>query len=274
MDCRLGNQLFQYAFIKAISEKFGTSFFINEKAERFILPEFFNLAAYHPFTNKINKLILKMQQEDPLRSMQNINIGEFTAGIEDIFQDKAIYKGYFQSELFFKNISDRLTAYITVKEKYTEEFNKKYLDMFRSNRTVTVHVRRGDYLNLNDWWAQNMGSNNLTLPTSYYLNCLSQITEKKSYKIIFISDDIDFVRSEFSHIENAEFSGNDIMTDFQLLMNADIGIISQSSFAWWAAYLNPKANKKIFCPENWLGFKVNREYPAHIIPAGWEKVAV
>jgi len=75
-------------------------------------------------------------------------------------------------------------------------------------------------------------------------------------------------------VENALFANNDMITDFQIIMNADACIISNSSFAWWAAYLNSKKDKKIYCPEHWLGFKIKREYPENIIPGEWIKVNV
>jgi len=89
-----------------------------------------------------------------------------------------------------------------------------------------------------------------------------------------VSDDIDFARTEFTHIPNSEFSQSDMITDFQIIMNADVSILSNSSFAWWAAYLNPKKNKIIYCPQYWLGFKVKKEYPENIIPTAWNQIKV
>jgi hypothetical protein len=135
-------------------------------------------------------------------------------------------------------------------------------------------VRRGDYLNLNDWWLMNLGSDNLSLPDEYYINCLKRIPDYQGYKKIFVSDDVDYIQSAFGHLENAEFVSNSLIIDFQLLLNADILIASNSSFSWWAAYLNRKAHKQVFCPKYWLGFKVKREYPSNIIPVEWTQAEV
>ena len=61
--------------------------------------------------------------------------------------------------------------------------------------------------------------------------------------------------------------------DFQLLLHADKLIISNSSFAWWGAYLN-KNKTEVFVPQYWLGFKVDKEIPADIIPARFISVPV
>lgn len=270
VQCRLGNQLFQYAFIKAVSEKFDTSFYLNEKIEPFITADYFDLAGYHPLKNKINKFWLKVESNNLFKKLQAKDINTYNEPLTN----HTVYNGYFQSELFFKNIAGNIPSYIQVKKSFKKKFEAKYGSLFSNNRVIAVHIRRGDYLQLDDWWATNLGGNNLSLPSSYYLNCLSTIKEIENYRIIFVSDDIDFARKEFAHIKNSEFSESDMITDFQIIMNADICILSNSSFAWWAAYLNAKKTKTIYCPQYWLGFKVKREYPVNIIPSNWIQMNV
>lgn len=274
VQCRLGNQLFQYAFIKALAERFHTSFYLNEKIEPFIAANYFDLEGYNPTRNKINKFLLKLQSGNLIKKLKATDIDTYSEAVSNALTNHTIYNGYFQSELFFKDIAAKMSRYICVKKEYVSKFQAEYQDTFTNNRTIAVHIRRGDYLNLDNWWADNFGSNNLSLPTSYYLKCLEQVPGYKNHKIIFVSDDIDFARAEFAHIPNAEFSQSDMITDFQVIMNADVSILSNSSFAWWAAYLNPKKDKAIYCPQYWLGFKVKKEYPQDIIPADWNQVNV
>jgi hypothetical protein len=268
IQCRLGNQLFQYAFIKSVSEKFNTSFFIRDTADEFIAAKYFDLKGYNPILNTLNWLLFKIKTKNVTKTLQAISIDDYGGA-----KDNEVYNGYFQSEGYFTNISAKIPSYIKVKAAYKNQFGAKYGAVF-TGPVVAVHIRRGDYLSLNQWWKDNWGSDNLTLPTNYYLDCLGMIGNLERYKIIFLSDDIDFARSEFAHVKNAGFAQNDMITDFQVLMNADICILSNSSFSWWGAYLNQKQEKKIYCPRYWLGFKVKEEYPTHIIPAGWEQVSV
>ena len=274
IQCRLGNQLFQYAFIKALAERFHTSFYLNEKMEQFTAANYFDLEGYSPTRNKINKFLLKLESGNLIKKLQATDIDIYSEAVSNALTNRTIYNGYFQSELFFKDIAVKIPAYIRVKKEHVDKFQAQYQDTFTNNRTIAVHIRRGDYLNLNDWWAANFGSNNLSLPTSYYLKCLEQVPDYKNHKIIFVSDDIDFARTEFARIPNAEFSQSDMITDFQIIMNADVSILSNSSFAWWAAYLNPKKDKAIYCPQYWLGFKIEKEYPENIIPGGWNQIKV
>jgi len=274
VQCRLGNQLFQYAFIKALAERFHTSFYMNEKMEQFTASDYFDLEGYNPARNMINKFRLKLESGNLIKKLHATDIDTYSEAVSNALTNHTIYNGYFQSELFFKNITDKILDYIRIKKEHADKFQAQYRDTFTNNRTIAIHIRRGDYLNLNEWWATNFGSNDLSLPTSYYLKCLEQVPARENYKIIFVSDDIDFARTEFAHIPNSGFSQSDMITDFQIIMNADVCILSNSSFAWWAAYLNPKKNKVIYCPQYWLGFKVKKEYPENIIPTGWNQVTV
>ena len=62
-----------------------------------------------------------------------------------------------------------------------------------------------------------------------------------------------------------------LIIDFQLLLNADVAIIANSTFSWWAAYLNPNI-QKVFLPRDWLGFRINKLLPPGIfnrLPSHW-----
>ncbi len=273
IECRLGNQLFQYAFIKALSLKLKTPFFLNQKVEKFIADEYFELSGYHSWLTPCFRIYFKLRNS-AFKSLQSTSVGLFDKEEFLSLTNNKIYQGYFQSDFFFKDTIPDISRYIKVKKQHIESFNKKYGDIFKTKQVLAVHVRRGDYLNLNNWWADNMGSQDLTLPASYYQDCLAQIPNVATYQVIFVSDDIAFVKSAFAHMEGALFAGEDLITDFQLLMNADICILSQSTFSWWAAYLNPKGHKKVFCPKYWLGFKIKKEYPASIIPPEWLQTEV
>ncbi|WP_439697068.1 alpha-1,2-fucosyltransferase [Mucilaginibacter sp. AW1-7] len=274
IDCRLGNQLFQYAFIRDLSQQLNTPFFVNEAMMAFTAADYFEFDGYHPAANFWNKLYFKLRYGSPFKSLQSIALDHYQEDEFAALPDGRIYRGYFQSEVFFKNIRSAIPAYIRVKERHAARFKKKYAQVFADGPVIAVHIRRGDYLNLNSWWEENLGSTDLTLSVSYYRQCLGQISDLGKYRVIFVSDDIEFVRLNFADVNNAIFAGDDLIMDFQVLMNADICIVANSSFAWWAAYLNPKGHKRVYCPRYWLGFKTGKQYPADIIPPAWIQIDV
>lgn len=268
IQCRLGNQLFQYAFATALAERLNTNFFLVEGAEKLVLTQYFDLNGYNKIENLIKKLYFKVKTGQLFNSLQGIEI----ESPEAEFKDNQVYMGYFQSELFFQNIAKQLLTSITIKSKYIKNYNKLYRNLYAQEKIIAVHIRRGDYLKLGYWWKENLGSDNLSLPLAYYRRCLATVDDLSSYKIVLVSDDIDFVKKNFAKLDNVVFASNDIMTDFQILLNADICVLSNSSFSWWAAYLNPKKNKKVFCPKHWLGFKIKKEYPPNIITEQWQQI--
>ncbi|WP_316806883.1 alpha-1,2-fucosyltransferase [Pedobacter agri] len=270
IQCRLGNQLFQYAFAKASAEKLNTSFFLIEGEEQFVLPKYFELEGYSKPLNIFRKIIYKIKNKSFFKSLQATEIQLSTTPVSD----NNVYSGYFQSGLFFENIATKLATYIKVKPQYLSIFNKLYGELFDKDKVIAIHIRRGDYLNLDYWWLENLGSDNLSLPITYFEKCLAQIENVDSYKIIFTSDDIGYVKNVFGNFKNAIFAEHDMITDFQILMNANICILSNSSFSWWAAYLNRNQDKKVFCPKHWLGFKIQKEYPNDIIPKEWLQTKV
>ena len=104
----------------------------------------------------------------------------------------------------------------------------------------------------------------ISLPMEYFKKRLEAIENIENYKVIFVSDDIEHVKEFFTIKSNYMFSNNSEIIDFQLIQNADISIISNSTFAWWACYLSIKDNI-VYAPKNWFGFKIGVEHPRGIM---------
>lgn len=112
---------------------------------------------------------------------------------------------------------------------------------------VSIHVRRTDYLTLSDI--------HLNLGTTYYEEAISNFSKEKSIFLIF-SDDVEFIQSEplFQTLVNKY-----IITDqddeycFWLMAACDHNIIANSSYSWWASYINSNPNKLVVYPSKWFG---------------------
>lgn len=250
---RLGNQIFQYAFYHYLSKKTSKSlFFINPHhsyiSKYFELDSFNNLTLgsklYSMFTRSIVK-VLKFEEI----YIQNIQVPR-----EVSVKDWTIYKGFFQTDWYLKHTPGRLP--ISIKKQYKDQFDAQFGDLFEKNKTVVVHIRRTDYM--------NYGKRDISLPLNYFKHRLDNIENLNTYKVIFVSDDIEHVNTYFGNRENYIFSTNNEIVDFQIIMNADVAIISNSSFAWWAAYLSKK-NNLVYAPKNWLGFRIGKEHPKKVM---------
>jgi hypothetical protein len=267
----LGNHMFQFAFIYSVSEKLETPFFIeygSAKMNRPRLYTYFKLRNHNYFQNQLLKTWFLLVNRKP-RVITLDSEAEPEIELEKL-ADNCIYTGFAQSEKYFQRIP--ANDIFKIKKKYVQRFNQKYGELFGKNKIIAIHVRRGDYAEQDN---ELLGGKDLSLPISYYQNALSDISNIETYQVVIISDDIEYCKINFKSLANCHFVSDTEIIDFQIMKNADVCIIANSSFSWWGAYLNEKVNKMIFAPQYWLGFKVRREFPKGITSVkGWNLIEV
>lgn len=109
---------------------------------------------------------------------------------------------------------------------------------------VSLHVRRGDYLQVSS----------LNLSLDYYNQAISIFLDKfKYFKLLIFSDDIEWCKQ---HIvgDNVFYSENNTnYVDMCMMTLCDHNIIANSTFSWWGAYLNQSENKIVVCSKNYIG---------------------
>lgn len=119
--------------------------------------------------------------------------------------------------------------------------------------TVSIHVRRGDYLLPNHHFA--------ILDSDYYETAIVEnFWHPLDYNFVVFSNDIPYCR-EMLYGDNVWFvepnGGEKVCSDSEkedlaLLSLCDHHIIANSSYSWWGAFLSKNKDKKIICPTNWL----------------------
>ena len=195
--------------------------------------------------------------------------GELPGGVmnEAIFQDPSdkYYDGYWQNCEFFNHFKNIIMRELTFKPELTEK-NKEILGMILEDGTVGIHVRRGDYLN--NWRYKGLCG------MDYYTKAINFIQEKVAHpKYFLFSDDIEYLEQNIVPLlNNAEYTvvnwnrGADSYMDMQLMSCCQNLIIANSSFSWWAAYLNQR-NPIVVAPEKWSNntdVKFRRQAPGWI----------
>lgn len=268
-DGRLGNQLFQYAFLNTIAKNNEKIICLNmnELVNGFEIDNknFININVDKYILLIIRKFLLPI-----LRQLVKFRVINYIKqdSINMIFLPSYKFKkgflpitfvdiGYFQSERLF----DYKKINFTIKEKYIEEA-KRFLNKIPSNYTkVFVHVRRGDYVS-----AEYLGIKGVDLPKSYYMKAIDIISkEVENPFFIFLTDDPNFVECCFEEIECKIISKNSAYTDLAIMTLCEYGIVSNSSFSWWGSYLM-KSRKKVIFPKYWTGWKKQIEDPVGIYP--------
>ena len=145
------------------------------------------------------------------------------------------------------------------------EKNADYLRQIANSESVSIHIRRSDYL-----WASN---GTPVLSADYQHRAIDEMRKRLTHPKWFVfSDDLDWCRSEFSDLEDAVFvegNGEEPWEDIRLMAACRHHIIANSTFSWWGAYLGAE-DGITFYPEPWFGdaFKL----PETGKDARWEPV--
>ena len=262
--------MFVYAYALAASRRLGAGYFLMydwKTPECFQVPDYFKCPSFHPLWNRV-----KLSAFDVFRQpFSTIEIGSLRPPDEVLAKEARWrrFRGYMQSDKFFAGYETLIRSEFQIRDDYRKRFVEQYRQSPERKRIV-VHVRRSDYA---EFGNPEIGFD-LCLPVSYYEKSLAQIEQLDSADVYFVGDDPEFSRKTFGTRSGFHYVSGSIIDDFQLIQSADVAIISNSTFAWWAAYLasNPKA--QIYAPQYWLGFKVQREYPMGIMYPKWHWVDV
>ncbi|MDU6855739.1 MAG: alpha-1,2-fucosyltransferase [Clostridiales bacterium] len=196
----------------------------------------------------------------------------FKKNILSLKLDKDIYlRGLWQSEYYFKDIRQELLNIFEF-ESIEDDENKRILDLMRKSNSVSIHIRRGDYIN-NSIYQEMLGG---VCDTNYYNQAIAKIEEIIDAPHFFVfSDDINWARESLpilrQHmVEYIDWNkGLKSHIDMQLMSCCKNNIIANSTFSWWGAWLNQNENKVVIAPKIWFKTKkVNRD----IIPKEWIKI--
>jgi glycosyl transferase family 11 len=255
---RLGNHLFQWAFAVSASRRLGTRFAMEHDS----LSPLFELDGYTRLPRKFRRKLWLAHDRLQPRPVIEVTNEASPSSVLVALHDGVRYTGFFQSADYFSGHSDAVLRALTVRPEHRRHFEQRHKDLADQDY-VCVHVRRGDYLT----WR-----NGAALPWSYVERCLKLVDE--GAPVIFLSDDIAAVQAKFGSYPNARFEADDLILDLQLMIHAKACVVSNSSFAWWGAWLNRTPDKRVLAPRHWLGFRERREWPRRVIPDDWEQVEV
>ncbi len=136
----------------------------------------------------------------------------------------------------------------------------QYLDMIDNTCSVSIHVRRGDYLT-----PENQALFGGICTDAYYIEGIRQMRERyPDCKFYLFSNDRDWQEEDrwgekdITRIvlpERRKAAGHNRVADyaeFLLMSRCRHHILANSSFSWWASYLNPNPGKTVFVPDRWL----------------------
>lgn len=165
-----------------------------------------------------------------------------------------ITTGYFQSEKYFAHC----------RQQVRQAFGFKYE---KREGWVSIHVRRGDYLNENN-------KDFYRTPTAEYLEkSINFFYEKGCRTFLVVSDDLPWSHEvlnklKFSAVLSFNFPCGQPLVDMQAASCCEHNIGSASSFSWWIAWLNQNPDKICMFPKPWFG-PAGPKDTQDLLPEGW-----
>jgi hypothetical protein len=175
-------------------------------------------------------------------------------------------EGYWQSEKYFKDIEHLIRSEFTPVTE-PDNSNKKMADQIRSCESVSLHVRRGDYVS-NPVTNAYHG----TCSHDYYQTAIRIIEKKiKEPHFFMFSDDPAWVRENIDvrhPMTIVDLNGPDKdYEDMRLMSLCQYHIIANSSFSWWGAWLSDNPEKIVITPKKW--FNDPQIDTIDLIPESW-----
>lgn len=175
--------------------------------------------------------------------------------------------GNFQSEKFFLPASELIRQHFTFRRSISNQF-LEVAEAMSSAPSVSIHFRLGDYL-------QNQ-SKLVIQPVTYYEQAIRYISERVPADTTYyvFSDDIEHVRQSFSSSVPIRYvDGFNQFNDYEamrLMSMCNHNIIANSTFSWWAAWLNSNPSKIVIAPSQWFapGYHDNSD----MYPESWHKI--
>lgn len=274
----LGNQMFQYAlYLKLCSMgrevKFDDITEYELDNARPVMLWAFGLTYPRADQEEINKITdgflnLSHRIRRKLFGRKSLEYQEKNCNYDPqvLQRDPAYLTGYFQSEKYFMDVEEQVRRAFTFSEGIwkgqDEEIRRKmqnFLGQIQGCESVSVHVRRGDYLEKEEIYGG-------ICTEAYYKSAIEYMQRERMESSFFLfSNDPEWVREWV----NANYRGDNRFViiegtqeetgylDLFLMSRCKNHIIANSSFSWWGAWLDENPRRRVIAPAKWAN---NQEF--------------
>jgi hypothetical protein len=294
----LGNQMFQYAFARALEVRSGEDVYLDTSTYEY-------MPAHNGFElDRLFAVQYRLAREEDIRRLGTRPRSFFSKLRRKYFTKRTHYidrsfrydpyvfalggdrylEGYWQSEKYFAPIADRLRQefhFISDPGPQNWQILGETIQQLdaktsRQRALVSVHVRRGDSLRQPETQV---------CTEAYYRNALGLAKQQfiRPHFLVF-SDDLSWCRTHLD-LEKGDATfvdwnrGADSWRDMWLMSRCSGHIIANSSFSWWGAWLDPHPDKLVIAPARW-SFSEQRVFAYYrydfrdIVPESWVRVPI
>lgn len=278
----LGNQMFQYAAGRALALRLHAALkldhsFLEADSQATYTRRHYELGAFNCKAEKAGaddlEKVRKATRPGPFArlfarptiTVLKENGFQYNRQIERIDGD-VFLDGFWQSEKYFSGIRPALLTDFSLGKKLSDKAAALKSRVLADTHSVFVHFRRGDYVTL-----PSAASVHGAAALDYYQSAVELLRSKVANPSFYVfSDDMDWVKQHFKAEGAVYVEGLEACEDLELMKSCRHGIIANSSFSWWAAWLNENGEKVVVAPKQW--FKDPSINTVDLIPAAWHKI--
>ena len=284
----LGNQMFQYAIARALSEHYQSSFLLDrswfdspqiETTPRPYQLEFLKIQKVAQTTvgfpkrpKRLKRLLQQFLSFGPIVYYQG-NAFEYDAellNLDGLGQRDLFLFGYWQAFPYLEPIKMILQQEFKTQQPISAHY-QSYLKQIGSSESVMLHIRRGDYVN-----SPSAAKFHGALTLSYYQQAIEELLLNKPNAHFFIfSDDLPWAKEalpkdlQITFVENA-LQADAAAQELQLMYACKHHIIANSSLSWWGAWLKQDCGGFVFAPNRWISD--SSLDLSNLLPAHWQKI--
>lgn len=236
----LGNQLFQAAH--AIAQG------ISHNREVVFVPKSWTPMQGRQTENYLNNIFRNLKFVESIDEFEKVSEGPWEYVDVFVKDTDTVFDGYFQSSKNFLGHDDRIRNIFSPTDEFVSEMHEKNPQLKKDN-TLSVHIRRGDCF---------MNPDIHPIATEKYIE--NALKEVGVYTHVFVfSDDKEWVKENLK-FDNVTYVDDEDYREMWLMSLCKNNIIVNSTFSWWASFLNTTPNKKIVAPSIWFGPRGPRNY--------------
>ncbi len=270
----LGNQMFQFALYYKLRQlgyktKVDLSAYHSKNSEK---RSFELYAAYD--------ISLEEATDDEIHALYGLPDEPFRRAIKKRFEKRSFFREPRNSFRFCQEVFEREQGYldgywqsekyfVDIKEQIAELFTPKQdIDFIPDENSAAIHVRMGDYLEQE--YADLYGD---ICTKDYYFNAMELLTSKDNISKFYVfSDEIDKAKEMFGKDQRIEYvKGSETAPayfDMFRISKCKHQIIANSSYSWWAAWLNKNTDKIVVAPRVWTRYESGQD----VIPRDWTRL--
>jgi hypothetical protein len=179
--------------------------------------------------------------------------------------------GAWQSEAYFISIAPLIRREFTFRGRFSPRTRELEAQIRMNDGSICVNVRRGDFVTL-----ERSIKEHGFVGVEYYAQAMKVVAQEIREPHVYVfSDEVEWCRENLQFPDmpvtyvGHEYAGKKFGEYLHLMVTCTHFIIPNSSFAWWAAWLAESPKKNVVAPKRWFASGAGDQ---GVVPLEWRRI--